>query len=69
METADQPAKTFPAPWDVFDVGYNSIIDPETSLLSAIGRPTKDVNFSLNLAIDPSGRWLHVADQKGDPIV
>jgi 6-phosphogluconolactonase len=27
------------------------------------------VNFPRNFAIDPSGRWLYVANQKGDTIV
>jgi 6-phosphogluconolactonase len=34
-----------------------------------IGHATKDVNFPRNFAIDPSGRWLYVVNQKGDTIV
>lgn len=34
-----------------------------------IGQATKDVNFPRTFAIDPSGRWLYVANQKSDTIV
>jgi 6-phosphogluconolactonase len=34
-----------------------------------IGFATQGVNFPRNFAIDPSGRWLYVANQKGDTIV
>jgi 6-phosphogluconolactonase (cycloisomerase 2 family) len=27
------------------------------------------VNYPRNFALDPSGRWLYVANQKGDTIV
>ncbi|MBV8089322.1 MAG: beta-propeller fold lactonase family protein, partial [Alphaproteobacteria bacterium] len=44
-------------------------IDPSTGLLSVTGFATQGVNFPRNFAIDPSGKWLYVANQKGDTIV
>ena len=34
-----------------------------------IGFAPQGVNFPRNFAIDPSGKWLYVANQKGDTIV
>ena len=34
-----------------------------------IGHATQGVNFPRNFVIDPSGKWLYVANQKGDTIV
>ena len=42
---------------------------PGTGLLSVIGHATQGVNFPRNFAIDPSGKWLYVANQKGDTVV
>ena len=48
-------------------MGYR--IDPATGKLSVIGFANQGVNFPRNFAIDPSGKWLYVANQKGDTIV
>ena len=34
-----------------------------------LGFAKQGVNFPRNFAIDPSGKWLYVANQKGDTIV
>jgi len=44
-------------------------IDPETGMLTVIGRYHDGINFPRGAAIDPSGTWLYALNQKGDNIV